>query len=243
MKLSELLSHTAQEYLDDRTNLLDGDSDELWSDKVITRYLNAAQERLCRRSWVLIDVGNPAAGIITLRTGKGSYPLHKSILRVYEATPEDTSIPLGRSTDERLSWSIPSAREPFEINTVFIEPTGRPSVFATDRASRTIRVYRTPSAEQDGLRLLLKVARMPSCKLTVTDKNAEPEIPDEWHLELCTYAAGRCLTSVSSDKGNRALGRELLDSFEKTVKEARQERERQEMAPERPEFSSTTANL
>ncbi len=243
MKLSELLEHTASAFLDDRTDLLAGDPDELWSDKVITRYLNAAQERLCRRSWVLIDIANPTAGVITLRTGKALYPLHKSVLRVYSATPEDTDIPLGRTQDERLRWLPSALTDPQHWGEAFPFTTsqGRPSSFATDAASRVMRVYRTPSTVENGLKLGLKVARLPSCSLDVADKDNSPEIPEEWHLDLCTYAAGRCLQQPSIDSTNRTLARELLAQFEVVVKEARQERERQEAAPERPVFASTTA--
>ena len=57
MKLSDMLAFTAKEYLDDRTDLLDGEADELWSDTTLVRYFNEAEKRLCRRAWVLQDIG------------------------------------------------------------------------------------------------------------------------------------------------------------------------------------------
>ena len=243
MKLSELLAYTAAEYLDDRTELYEGSTDELWSNKTITRYLNEAQNILCRRSWVLIDTGNLTAGSITLRTDKATYALHKSVLRVFTATPTDTDIPLGRTTDDRLTYLTATPTDPQHWGEAYpyAAATGRPTMFATDAGSRLLRVYRTPSSVENGLKLLLKVARLPCEPLSTTLMEDSPEIPEEWHLSLCTYAAGRCLRHPTADSAQKTLGRELMSEFLTNVQEARQERERQEMAPERPAFASTTA--
>lgn len=243
MKLSDQLEYVANEYLDDRTELFSGDPDELWSAKTVTRYLNEAQRILCRRSWVLIDVGNPTAGVITLRTDKATYPLHKSVLRVLKATPTDTDIPLGHTTDDRLTFlsAVPADPQYWGEAAAYTTPTGRPTVFATDAGSRLLRVYRTPSSVENGLKINLKVARLPSCDLDSAKTGDSPEVPEEWHLAMCGYAAGRCLRHPSLDRGQQGLGRELVAEFMGVVKEARQERERQEMVSERPVFASTTA--
>ena len=46
MRLSEMLEYTAQQYLDDRTDLVDGDPDSLWSDEFLVRQFNEGQRRL-----------------------------------------------------------------------------------------------------------------------------------------------------------------------------------------------------
>lgn len=244
MNLGELLTHTANEYLDDRTDLDDGDDDSLWSDKTIVRYLNEAQRILCRRSWVLIDIGHPVAGVIVLQTGKEDYPLHKSVLRVYKATPTDTDLALARTTDSRLSYASPANPEFFDVNTPTTATPGRPLAITSDIASRTVRVFPVPSSVEAGIRIELKVARMPVCFLDVTKKAESPEVPEEWHLDLCKYAAGQCLTRHADvDAELRSVGRSLLDDWERALKEARQERTRQEYAEPRPRFASSTAYL
>ena len=211
MNLGELLTHTAKEYLDDRTDLDDGDDDSLWADKTLVRYFNEAQRILCRRSWVLIGIGHPVAGVITLQAGKENYPLHKSVLRVYKATPTDTDLALARTTDGRLSYASPANPEFFDVNTPTTVAPGRPLAITSDIASRTVRVFPAPSSTEAGLKVELKVARMPVCWLEVGKNNESPEVPEEWHLALCQYAAGKCLTqSSSADAELRSVGRDLL---------------------------------
>lgn len=243
MKLSDLLDYTAKEFLDDRTDILDGDPDEIWSDTTIVRYLNEAQNRLCRRSWVLVDLGHATAGVIVLKTGVTTYPIHKSVLRIMSATPEDTQIPLGRSTDSRLQFSVADDPDFFDVNLPYTQTPGRPVAFATDAATRLLRVDRAPSATENGLRLLLKTVRLPSCALSLEDTDAEPEVAEEYHLWLPMYAAGRCLTHPNVDSSAKREGRQFLADFEALVKEARQDRTRAEMAPPKFVYASSTALL
>ena len=245
MKLFELLEYTAKEFLDDRTELVEGDPDELWSDKTLIRYFNEAERRLCRRAWVLIDIGNPTAGVVTLATGKPVYALHPSILRVISATPEGAAIPLPRSTDDRVhAYQAPGADEPFDVNTVHAITPGAPRTYTTDAGMRLLRVVPTPAAEQSGLKLILKVARMPICSLSEDKPDASPEVPDEWHLDvLCKYAAGMCLTHPNADASAKTEGRRLLSEVEASIKEARQERQRAEAAESKFLYASTTACL
>ena len=90
MTLDDMLTYTASELLDDRTELVTGDNDDLWSDEYLCRQFNEAQKILARRAWVIIEYGTTPAGSITLRTGVSVYPLHKSVLRVYDGTPTAT---------------------------------------------------------------------------------------------------------------------------------------------------------
>lgn len=246
MRLDELLEHT-RTYLDDATELLDGDPDILWPDTLIVRYLNEAQRILTRRAWVIIETGVAPAGVITLVTGKALYPLHKSVLRVFDATPTTQTSALGRGTDAQLRNPNPTAGDAFDVGEAASRAgtteTGAAIAFATDAGSRMLRVYRTPTAAENGTQVVLKVARMPVCYLDVNELTKSPEVPEEWHLELCSYAAGRCLMQPNIDSQSKADGRELLAGFEKLVKEARQERQRAEMGTGRWAFASTTAVL
>ena len=64
-----MLAYTASEFLDDRTDPVEGDADSLWGDSYLVRQMNEAQKILCRRAWVIIDTDNPTAGRIVLATG------------------------------------------------------------------------------------------------------------------------------------------------------------------------------
>lgn len=243
MKLSELLEYTAEQYLDDRTELVAGDADSLWSDEFLIRQFNEAQRRLARDAWCIQTFDEPEVGRIVLRTDKPIYDLHPSILRVKYAIPEDQDWPLGRTNDWRLISPRPFAAAPFDINSQSNSTSGRPLAIATDVATRQLRVFRTPSAAEDGLRLRLNIVRKAISELSVNDLDAEPEVPEDYHYALCTFAAGKALTLPNVDGQAKADGRELLAEFADEVKRARRDRQRAEMEPSTWGFASDTARL
>lgn len=241
MKLDEMLEHTGAAYLDDRTKMLEGDDDNLWSDETLVRFFNEAQRILCRRAWCIIDEAQAQAGVIVLRTGVKKYDLHKSVLRVYTATPEDQDYPLTRHDSIALRTPRPYSSDIFPMNTPTSATPGRPLGCATDSGTRSIEVYPAPSSTENGLRVLLKVARLPVCWLDVGKTDDSPEVPEDYHLPICDYSAGRCLTMPNVDSANKADGRELLKNFDALVWEARRDRQRAERSDNRWGFASTTA--
>lgn len=243
MKLSELIEYTASEFLDDRTELVDGDPDEIFSDAFLVRQFNEAQRLLARRAWCIIEEGVAPAGHLVLVTGKAVYDLHPSVLRVYLATPSDQEWPLYRTSDSSLRLPRPFEDIPFDLNDTSAASTGRPLAIATDAGTRKVRVYRTPSATENGLVVNLKVARLPICWLTLDNMDAEPEVPEDYHEALCRYAAGRALTLPNVDGQQRTIGRDLLAEFNEAVREARQDRQRASMEPARWGFNTSTALL
>jgi hypothetical protein len=79
--------------------------------------------------------------------------------------------------------------------------------------------------------------------LTLDDLEAEPEIPEQYHFLLATYAASKCLTQPLVDSANKADGRALMIEFDLGCREARQDRQRREMTNGAWDFSSATARL
>ena len=246
MNLEEMLSFTASEYLDDRAVLIDGDSDTLWSDALLVRYFNHGARILARRAWCIKEYGVAPAGVIVLQTGKVLYPLHRSILFVHDATPTTQTAPLGRADDIALRDPYPSSMDALDLGMAAAVDgvdtyTGTPLAFSTDPASRSLRVNPEPSAEQNGLRGLLRISRLPINELTLDDTEASPEIPEEYHEDLCLYAAGRCLTQPMVDSGYKVDGRNLLAEWADTCREARRDRQRAENNGSRWAFNSTTS--
>lgn len=72
MKTSELLEHIAKHMLDDRAELLEGESDRLFPDDVVIRYMNEAQRRLARVGLVIEDRLTPEVTTIPLKLGSSS---------------------------------------------------------------------------------------------------------------------------------------------------------------------------
>lgn len=248
MDLVTLLEHLAKDYLDDRTELVDGDGDSLWSDALLVRYLNEAQRILARRAWCIVEYGVAPAGVITLRTGVSLYPVHKSILKVYDGTPSTQAYPLGRANDTMIrSVSLVYDFDAFEIGVSAAlnstADTGATTAIASDAGSRMLRVYPTPTATENGVQVAIKIARLPITWLTVDDTAASPEVPEDYHFLLCTYAAGKALTQPNVDGAMKTDGRLLLAEFDAAVKEARQDRQRFELGSSRWAFSSSTADL
>lgn len=255
MILSELLDATAKEHLDDRTELVSGDGDDLWSDAFLVRMLNEGQRLLARRAWCIIEYGVAPAGVITLVTGKQVYPLHKSILRVFDATPSTQAAPLGRTDDIQirdtslLTGAPNNAFDAWEIGEAAAlagtatSSTGAPLAFATDAGTRALRIFPLVGADQNGMKVYLRVARYPIAYLTLDSMDGVPEIPDEFHDDLVRYAAGRALTLPNVDSNQKAEGRRLLDEFADRCREARQDRQRAEASTSRWTFSSVTAVL
>jgi hypothetical protein len=243
MNLTEMLTYTAGEYLDDRTDLVDGDPDSLWSDSFLVQQFNSAQRMLAKRAWCIIEEGVAPAGVITLVTDVKVYALNVSVLRVLMATPTDQEWPLYRTSDAVLRTPRPYTDMPFDINNLSIPQPGRPLSYSTDAGTRELRIFRTPSATENGLQINLKVARLPITFLTVDTPDGVPEVPEDYHEVICRYAAGRALLLPNVDGSQRAIGRDLLDEFEGELKAARRDRQRAEMEPSVWGFSSSTSLL
>ena len=249
MNLEELLAYTSSDLLDDRTTLLDGESDSLYSDASLVALFNEAQRILARRAWCIIEYGVPPAGVIVLSAGKVLYPLHKSVLRIFDATPSTQTAPLGRTNDINLRNPYPPSADAFDIGEsaaiagTTLNIPGAALAIATDAGTRMLRVAPEPAAAQANLRVDLKIARLPVTWLSLEDMEAEPEVPSDYHLAMCTYAAGKCLTRPQVDSNDKVTGREMLAEFDAIVREARRDRQRAEYNGDRWTFASTTAEI
>jgi hypothetical protein len=238
VKTSELIEHTAGPMLDDRANLLEGASDQLFATSTVLRYLNEAQMILCREGLVLEDKTTPTVCEITLVEGQAEYDLHPSILIVKAARLSDTDIDLGRvGYDDNRYLSDFIAYEPdyWDVNFSFTAENGRPSRYSTDMGTRTIRLSDAPDADHAGLKLKLTVIRLPLSPLAEDEPDAEPEVPEQYHLSLCKYAAGSCLSGTADvDSELRSLGRTWVNDFNEMARKAK--RDKQRLNQPRPRF-------
>lgn len=201
MKLSEFLDYIGSELLDDRTEMLEGASDAIWSDEAIIRQLNEAQRVLCRRAWVLedtdltrIDAENNKVCQIQMTENQTDYVFHKSILNIKSVRISDSDVDLLRVgyADNRLRNGFQYDDSIFwDINSVILEASGRPTRWSADMGTRTLRVRQKPNGGTAALSLNLIVVRMPIQQLTALDVEASPEVPEEYHMVLARAAAGR----------------------------------------------------
>lgn len=227
MKNSELIDLVASDMLDDRKNLISGESDVLFPDSLIARYLAEAERTLCRRAWVLEDAGASAATRIQLAAGKGEYPVDKSVLFVKAVRLSDSDLDLVRVgyNGNRVSSAIKDS-EPWDVNYAYVENPGRPSRYSTDVGTRVIRLRQKPDAASALLKLYLSVVRMPLAPISAENGSGTPEVAEEYHLDLALYAAGKCLNRPTVEAELRTLGRQWIKEFDERVAEARRDRNR-----------------
>lgn len=237
MKTSELLEHITGPMLDDRAELLAGASDQLFKTSTVLRYLNEAERKLARDAWVIEDATTPAVCQITLQEDTNNYQFHKSILHIKTARLSDTDIDLVRvGYDDNRLLPVSQIADPEFWNTNFatIEDAGRPSRYSVDMGTRILRVRLKPDTASALLKINLGVVRMPLVAMSEDAPNKEPEVPEEYHLQLASFAAGSCLANTADiDSELRSLGRSWVEEFNKMTLRAKQDRQRrQQSAPQ-----------
>jgi hypothetical protein len=164
----------------------------LWSDDLIYRYLNEAQDRFCRRTYALLD---DETDITTFDTeiGVSTYKLDPKVLMVLSARISTQS----QDLKPRTRYVMPNH---------LVSSTGTPHQYTQDEAAGAIRLYPVPDAVHT---VVMRVARLPANKI---DDITAPEIPEKYHLDLAEWAVYRCLNNNDPDGGNA----KAAESFKKT---------------------------
>ncbi len=206
MILSELLDYVRKDLLRDKSDLVSGSSDKLWSDELIIRYLDEAQKLFCRRTYALLDNSSDLSEL-SLSAGEPEYELDPLILFVFTARVSTESYPMN-------DWTYGY------IPTYATDCTGLPTAYSLDEAIRTIRFYPIPDTAYT---VNLRIARLPASDLTVDDLDAEPEIDPQYHLDLGDFAAYRCLQNNDIDGSNKGSVDSLRKEWEMKVREAKRE--------------------
>lgn len=230
MKLQELLAELRLNILNDRSDRTSGNSDYLWTDETLVRYINEAQRRFATRSLIIRDATTPEVTRIALETGVFEHTLHPSVIAVISAKFGDSRRDLARTGHSILNGAYQSV-DNWDLSRIQECNPGRPVAYATDEevtesdegsmANVTMRLYPTPSAVENGMTMYLRVIRKPLDDLVVTNLSAVPEIPIDHHLEMLDWAAYLALRIVDHDTGDSTRAAEFAQSFETHVKAAR----------------------
>ena len=244
MKNSDLISHVAKDLLDDRQELAGGEIDFFWSDDLIALYLSEAQRILCKDAWVMEDTDSPVTRV-QLKENQTDYQLDKSILFVKMARLNDTDLTLFRTEFED---NHPHMRQnfietPWESTTPFVENPGRPLTFSTDMGTHILKIRPKPDADNAALKVQMTVVRMPLYPISTARGGDEPECPDEFHLDLCKYAAGQCLDRPTTELELRTVGQRWKKEFLELVLKAKRDRKRFIQAAPKFRYSGFTHDL
>lgn len=244
MTLGDLLQELRENILHDRSDQVAGDTDQLWSDTTLIRYINEAQRRFARRSLVLRDGTTPARTRVQLVAGQDEYPLDNSVIAVLSARFSADKLDLLRAGHSLLgSYGSPDGRF-FDTASYSGLPAGKTMAYSTDEevgvdddgrsTNVMLRVYPTPTLTYANT-LQMRVVRIP-CPLTIDDLNQECELPEDYHLDMLDWAAYLALRMVDLDTGaagdapNRAAG--FKAAFEDHVVSAKREVMRKLFSPQ-----------
>ena len=240
MELKELLLELRENILHDRSDRTSGNSDVLWSDETLLRYINEAHRRFAREGLVIRD-GTSAETQVTLQDGVSEYTLHPAILAVISARLTDDTVDLQRTGHAHLDARARPGEPTFMPSGTRPTATGKPLVFTTDETlsqsggtdpatAMTLRVYPVPDDSVLGQSLHLRVVRLPLEDLQFGQKET-PEVPEEHHLEMLDWAAYLALRVADIDAGSPDRAAGFRRSFEIHTREARQSAMRKLFAP------------
>jgi hypothetical protein len=208
-----------------------GSSDYLWKDETLVTFINEAQRRFAVKSFVLRDGTTDEATKLVLVAGQSVYPLHEAVMSVLSAknaAQQSDLTRVGHSLFSSYRTPTDTWQDPASYNALQPGPT---LAFSTDEAINdvnsdsfeavTMRVYPTPTAEQDGSVLRLRVIRKPLTDLVPSALGAVPEIPRDHHIEMLDWAAYLALRIVDDDAGSAKRADEFRQMFETHVTAAK----------------------
>lgn len=245
MTLRDLLDELANGILRDRSDMMSGPADYLWSDTTLVKYLNEAESLLARKGMVIRDATTAAVVDVPLVAGTTQYTLHPSVVAVISAKIEGDRGDLKRAGHSVFSaFQHPDALF-FDPEQLSLLPPGKPLAFSTDEQLDTssgktgvvsLRAYPEPTAEYTGTKIKLRVVRKPIVALTLDEMDAEPEVPEDYHLGLLDWAAYRALRNIDSDAGAADKAEAFKKEFDAMVAQARTDTLRKLFVPQQWDF-------
>lgn len=199
MNLQELLEELRENILRDASTVVSGPADSLFNDASLVRYINDAEVQFAKQTLCLRDESTPAVCHIQLVAGQAEYGLDPRVIALFGARVVDRHL-------HRTTYSSMVQRRGDVSFSSSVESWGRnhsgPELVYSDREDGRVGVYPAPSQsfiDATGGLLILRVARKPLNPLVATSLKAEPEVREEYHLDLLEWAAWRALRNNDAD--------------------------------------------
>lgn len=233
MNLGDQLKELRDVILRDRSDLIAGDTDSLWSDETLLRYMKDADRQFARRTLMIRDGHSPEYCKVTLRADVREYALHELVIAVISGRTAGQQTDLYRSGHSLVQ--VPKRREVLDFDTISNDTatTGMPQAIYTDEtlvyASRsrvTLSVYPVPTATEAGTVINLRVVRLPKGAYTLGDLDQESEVPEDYQLDTLQWAAYRALSNHDGDAGSSTSAEKHELAFEKALARAIKEMKR-----------------
>lgn len=242
MNLGEQLSELRVNILRDRSDLIAGDTDSLWSDETLLLYIKDAERRFARQSLIMRDSTTPEVTRVRLKVGVQNYPLHASVLSVISASYTNLGgapYDLQRSGHALIFQATPVESLMFDPLNPFASqiPPGSPMAYFTDETLVfakqnlvTFSVYPLPSAVEDTRIITLRTIRLPMGKYGKDCLSRESEIPEDYQLDVLEWAAYRAQRTWDGDAGAPTSAAQHKAAFDEAVAKATREAKRKMFA-------------
>ncbi len=248
MVVGDLLAELRENILRDKSDQVSGTAlDQLWSDATLIRYINEAHIRFAKRSECLRDVTPSELTQVNTVVGTERYALDPKVIGVLSARfmgpPNPDGADLARAGHANLDTYRATDNMFFDTSYLVTAIPGKTLAFSTDEGmladgrnalnSMCFRVFPNVGAGYAGL-IQLRIVRFPLYKLSLDNLDATPEIPEQYHLNMLDWAGYLALRQPDLDvAGGDAPQRakDLADSFEKHIQDAKREIQRRMFAP------------
>jgi hypothetical protein len=228
-KLSELRFNI----LRDRSDIIAGDTDSLWSDETLLRYIKLGERRFARQVMCLRDSTTAQVTQVKLKNGVQDYPLHASVFAVLSARYDTDTFDIQRSGHGILKQAISPDFLSFDPSIQYNNPPGRPIAYNTDEtlvyagAGRvTLSIFPLPTLDQDGKFLYLRVLRVPLTLYDTDHLADESEIPEDYELDPLQWAAYLAVSTHDGDADSPPDADKHKKAFEESVTNAVRETKR-----------------
>lgn len=237
MNLGEQLTELRNNILRDRSDIIAGDTDSLWTDETLLSYIKDAERRFARQTLILRDATTLAVCQIKIKTGVNMYPMHPSVLSVVSARFDTQEYDIRRTGRTLVQQQVQQESLNFDTPIVNTMPPGSPSAYYTDetmvyatQGRITVGIYPVPDADSNDKIIALRVIRLPIGGYTLDDLNRDSEIPEDYQLDVLEWAAYRAQRTFDGDAGSPTQANAHKDAFDEAVKNAIRELKRKMFA-------------
>lgn len=248
MRLGDLLEELRENILSDRSDQVAGTRlDQLWSDKTLVRYINEAQKRFAKRAECIRDAVTPQFCAINTVVGTDRYPMDPKVIGVLSARfmgpPNPDGADLARAGHANLDTYRAPDNKWFDTSFLVAAAPGKTLAFSTDEGmlldaenAMNVMTFRTWPMVGAGFAGLIqcRVVRFPSTDLKLSNLDGQPEIPEQYHLNMLDWAGYLALRRPDLDVAGGdgvARAQDLAKSFEAHVEDAKRELKRRMFQP------------
>lgn len=181
------------------------DSDCLWSNEELTRYLNKAEEEYCRRV-PIIDSSTPSICSISIVAGTANYTISPLILSVDRVKLASQTKPLAKTSSEELDLLLDN----------WEAESDEPEMFIDDLNPYSIRLVGVPVSNDVAS---LKVSRLPLNEMAWDNSDTdEPEIRPEEHFTLLDWAAALAYLKQDAETLDKNKSDMFMNDFNTKVR-------------------------